>query len=207
MRRTNITSELAAQIKREYQQGTTTLKQLGAKYGISEATVCRIINSQWKPRPTDEERFWSNVDTSDQDGCWSWLAAKDKKGYGKFKINGKAVRTHRVAFIFANGYEPETGLVVRHTCNNKSCVNPSHLIQGTNEDNAIDSTTKPEQSLEMCCLYDMGWTVKQISQFTGLCSTTVKRHLTIDRFVHLARWYKRKQEFEQLSKRHKKIDA
>jgi len=30
---------------------------------------------------TDEQLFWSKVDKSDQNGCWLYMAARDKYGY------------------------------------------------------------------------------------------------------------------------------
>ncbi len=34
------------------------------------------------------------------------------------------------------------GFVVRHTCDNKSCVNPHHLLAGTRLDNARDAVER-----------------------------------------------------------------
>jgi hypothetical protein len=44
---------------------------------------------------------------------------------------------HRLAWAEANGPIPE-GMVVRHTCDNPPCVNPAHLILGTQKDNVGD---------------------------------------------------------------------
>ena len=40
-----------------------------------------------------EKRFWSKVDKSGP--CWLWNAAKDKNGYGFFKLDGKLRKSHR----------------------------------------------------------------------------------------------------------------
>ena len=32
------------------------------------------------------KRFWEKVKKTD--GCWTWMGAKDRKGYGKFSIGG-----------------------------------------------------------------------------------------------------------------------
>ena len=37
-------------------------------------------------------------------------------------------------------------LVVRHTCDNKACVNPDHLILGTHQDNSTDMVSRDRQA-------------------------------------------------------------
>lgn len=64
-----------------------------------------------------------------------------KNGYG-FDYNPETKKTilaHRYAFKLANGYLPK---VVMHTCDNPSCVNPEHLIAGTQSDNIKDCYAK-----------------------------------------------------------------
>lgn len=88
-------------------------------------------------------RFWSKVDRSGgPDACWPWMAGMDKDGYGKFSYPGnRYARAHRVSWSIANG-PIEDGLYVCHTCDNPSCVNPSHLFIGTNTDNMRDKVKK-----------------------------------------------------------------
>ncbi len=67
--------------------------------------------------------------------CIEWEGYRLPTGYGTFKENGKNVYAHRRAFEEANGYLPR---VVRHRCDNPSCVNPEHLEGGTQADNMRD---------------------------------------------------------------------
>ncbi|WAX24030.1 hypothetical protein F5_00014 [Xanthomonas phage F5] len=58
-------------------------------------------------------------------------------GYGQVRREGKTWLAHRWAAHCYHGPCPE-GQVVRHTCDNRKCINPEHLLYGTQRDNLID---------------------------------------------------------------------
>ena len=71
-------------------------------------------------------------------GCWEFVGAVSGSGYGSISIGYKTyTSTHVLAYELTNGPVPK-GMVVRHTCNNKICCNPDHLIIGTYQDNKDD---------------------------------------------------------------------
>jgi hypothetical protein len=74
-------------------------------------------------------------------GCLLWLGSVSGSGYGRIRINGVAVSTHRAAWESVNSPIP-TGLVVCHKCDVRSCCNPAHLFLGTHKDNAADKVRK-----------------------------------------------------------------
>ena len=90
-------------------------------------------------RQTVEEQFWEKVDKSGK--CWEWKAGKDKDGYGRFRIDGKMRRAHRIAYDFAHSSIPD-GMQVLHHCDNPGCCRISHLFLGTNQDNVDDRERK-----------------------------------------------------------------
>ena len=87
-----------------------------------------------RPDPTAEERFLDKVEVSER-GCWIWTGHLDKKGYGQFWYEGRAVWAHRWSLWYWTGAMLD-GLHSHHECRNPSCVNPEHLAPLTNGDNA-----------------------------------------------------------------------
>lgn len=102
--------------------------------------------------PITISRFWSKVDKRSDDECWVWRGTKAQKpnreglAYGSYSAAGKSVRAHRFAFHVSTGVDP-ADLVVMHSCDNPSCVNPGHLKLGTIQDNNLDRDTKGRKRL------------------------------------------------------------
>lgn len=80
----------------------------------------------------------------DDRGCWEWLGGLAHNGYGQIglaKGAGSPIRAHRYSYELHFGAISE-GLLVLHRCDNRSCVNPTHLWLGTVTDNARDAWKK-----------------------------------------------------------------
>lgn len=72
------------------------------------------------------------------EGCFNCIShGIDKDSYPRIYRNGKDRRMSRYIYTLFKGEIPP-GLVVRHTCDNRLCVNPEHLIIGTVRDNVND---------------------------------------------------------------------
>lgn len=99
---------------------------------------------------TDEgvaARFYSRVAVGDLDECWLWTGQLAVNGYGRIKVHGSGVGAHRVSFALFNGWitnETTDGrrALIRHSCDNRACVNPAHLLIGTDEDNFWDAVER-----------------------------------------------------------------
>lgn len=86
-----------------------------------------------------------------ENGCWEYCGYIGTHGYGQIRIggrvNGKLLRTHRVAYDLVKGDIPK-GINVLHTCDNPKCVNPDHLFLGTQQDNVDDCINKGRRGFQ-----------------------------------------------------------
>ena len=86
-----------------------------------------------------EERFFQKVNKTDS--CWLWTGSLTSRGYGCFGVAGKTTAAHRYSYQIHTGEIPQ-GLIICHSCDVPSCVNPEHLWAGTYADNMKDMVSK-----------------------------------------------------------------
>lgn len=135
------------------------------------------------------ERFWAKVQRSD-DGCWEWLAGHNSYGYGVFRIGGRTLTAHRVAWELTYGEQPDGHVL--HRCDNRNCVRPDHLFLGTWADNNADAISKhrhaygvrvPTAKLDEAAIpqivkaYDSGMTQAAVGEAFGITQSNVSRIL------------------------------
>lgn len=72
--------------------------------------------------------FWDQVEKTPT--CWVWRGDKQRNGYGRLAKH----KAHRLSYELHFGEIPK-GMVIRHSCDNKLCVNPEHLKLGTYSQN------------------------------------------------------------------------
>lgn len=80
-------------------------------------------------------------------GCWLWTGALDGQGYGRIRIAGRTVITHRLAYeLMVQAIPPGAQLDhLCHThdescpggldCGHRRCINPAHLEPVTTAEN------------------------------------------------------------------------
>lgn len=80
---------------------------------------------------TPEEAFLARTEPIVGDpGCVVWTGALNGDGYGKIKVDGRAVKAHRYAWEREHGPIPDS-TVIDHTCWERTCVNVNHLRLAT----------------------------------------------------------------------------
>lgn len=73
-------------------------------------------------------------------GCREWTSAI-VCGYGQLSVGNKPARAHRAAYQEWVGQIPD-GMLICHRCDNKRCIEPTHLFLGTHQDNMTDKMAK-----------------------------------------------------------------
>lgn len=105
----------------------------------------RYNSNRFKSLPL-ADRLWLRIEVSgDPDACWEWTGGVTPDGYGLIGIGGRQRYVHIVAYELTHGSVPPRK-VIRHTCNNRRCCNPSHLTPGTYKENTADSWAAGRQT-------------------------------------------------------------
>lgn len=118
-------------------------------------TVCQMhymrmyrsgeIDHGSRARGSVHERVKAHFIAGSRKECWQWLGDKNANGYGRISLGAKgagSVLAHRIVWEAHNKASIPAGMVVMHTCDTPSCVNPRHLKLGTQADNMRDMYAK-----------------------------------------------------------------
>ena len=91
-----------------------------------------------RPNNTSLQRFSSKVGPVNLNGCMEWVGVRGGAGYGYFALNGHIkIGAHVAAYILHVG-PVHVGMEIGHTCGNKLCVNPNHLILCSRSENMAE---------------------------------------------------------------------
>ncbi|UJQ86761.1 HNH endonuclease [Gordonia phage Jalebi] len=102
------------------------------------------------------------------------------KGYGYARAPGGGY-AHREAWIQAHGPIPK-GMVIRHTCHNRRCINVDHLLLGTYKENTqdmFDANRQAKQNRvitdEIIARYANGESTANLAQEIGVHRNAISR--------------------------------
>jgi hypothetical protein len=106
-----------------------------AKKTLKHLVVDRLINLE----------HWKTHQEPQPNGCINWTGVTSNVGYGFVGFSyadgrrtpsgndGGMMTTHRLAWMIKHDRLP-TKRNINHTCHNKLCLNPDHLVEGTQQD-------------------------------------------------------------------------
>jgi len=144
-------------------------------------------------------RFWDKVRQGFPDECWEWTGGT-RNGYGMFAYEPPLpVSAHRMAAylhgLIPSPYAPHDKLAhgfIRHTCDNRLCCNPAHMLVGTYAENHADKIERKRHPRtygahggrlgynDIAKIHTMraeGHTHEEIAAALSCSTRTVNRHL------------------------------
>ncbi len=139
------------------------------------------------------------------DNCWLWTGPMHShSGYGVFEVYDIEYKAHRVSFFYFNHRTKESEFDILHTCDNRGCVNPKHLYEGTNLENNQDRACRnPESFIRLGSTnsaskltetdvpeifrlrHKMGWTQQRIANQYGVAFSTIGKVLRREKWAHV----------------------
>jgi len=126
-----------------------TLYDIGRDAGVSRNTVKRWLLAAGqtpnrtcvtKDTPLDERIALGTGERDPKKGCVPWTKGLSGGGYGYVSVPGpgRRVLVHRVLLERKLGRSLGHKELARHTCDNRTCINPDHLEPGYHKDNMQD---------------------------------------------------------------------
>jgi hypothetical protein len=115
--------------------------------------------------------------------CWEWTGGLSGEGYGAFSADSRQITSHRFSYSLKHKIMP---VQVCHHCDNKPCVNETHLFPGTAQLNKYDENSKGRTRKgvhhlmykeipikEITVLYQQGLSAKKIGKKFGVDGSVV----------------------------------
>lgn len=140
-----------------------------------------------KKKPVD---VFALVDMSGGHGaCWPFTGRPNSEGRPYIQIDGKKVLAYRVVYELVKGESLGTRLI-RHTCDNGLCCNPSHHIPGDHEENMDDMKQRerhglPHHAVNAIRRLEGVLSAKDAAKNFGVSETTVRDIWSKRNYAHV----------------------
>lgn len=160
-------------------QRTAIARYTWRKRGMVKGEPLRYVSRHnFLKRPATEP-VYAVEDRGHETPCWIWLRARNDRGYGQLRVNGKLVYAHRYFFEQAHGIVLPDTIKLHHLCEQQPCMRHDHLEPLTHGQHMRGHAPKlgPEQVAEMEGLYAAGWLIVEIAERFGVHRTHVGRIL------------------------------
>lgn len=169
-------------IAKLYSASNSTISNIKTGNTYSHITGLQCIR---KSQLIEISRYRNNIysQTKIVGECLVWTGLLSANGYGKISINQRTWSAHRAAYTIEYGEIPN-GLIIRHLCNNKVCINIKHLIAGTQAKNMQDvinsdhnsfAKLKINQVMEIRCLLKDGKNKNELSEQFCVAPISIQR--------------------------------
>lgn len=123
-----------------------------------------------------------------KNGCWLWIGSVNS-GYGVISIRGQRHYAHRLSWQCHHRRTIPYGQVIRHQCNTPLCVNPQHLLLGTQQQNVDDMHCADRQGYvrklnhtQISAIRSSDQTLQQLADQYGVSKTTIHRVKKVDKY-------------------------
>lgn len=140
-----------------------------------------------KPNSSPEERFMRKC--VEENGCWIWKGGAYLNGYGQVKKQTYGTTyAHQWACHHWNGspLPIEKGMCIKHSCDNKMCVNPAHLSYGTLQENICEMVERNPKAMGRIAPTDA-----ELTLLRQMLSEDVARREMARRLNHGRHWIDR----------------
>lgn len=143
--------------------------------------------------PEERKAIWLCEHAIRNGECWDCHLEPNQKGYSNVTIGGREGekwRAHRLVYTVIHGDIPRFG-VIRHTCDNRRCIRPKHLLLGTDADNTADMMARGRHKFilpdnrklteaditNIMALRNLGYTYKEIADCFNVCTSTIMNNI------------------------------
>jgi hypothetical protein len=184
--------DLKAIIRDLFIRGATT-ETLADEWRLGRREVQRMVRGLAKKRPLSDDdiaRFWAKVDRSDDpEVCWMWIGGT-AKGRGQFVAQETSHQAHRVAYALTYGAVPLSKVVLQ-SCQNRLCVNPTHLLLSRQISSNVCGEDHPHaritnrQAEAIRIIRKAGVPYQVIGELVGLNESTIRKIVTGKRYANL----------------------